>query len=232
LARAAGEMWQTLEREWSEQQPDQAEPLYIRTGGLEFGAPGTPSLEALRQTLSEQGVAFEWLDQQGIAERFPQFRLPKETVGLYQAEPALLAADRCVAPQANEARRLGATIREGEPVQRVVPRADGVEVECASARFSADRLVVTAGSWMRPLLQQLDLDLPLRVSKEQFVYFEPRDESAYQVGRFPIFVHHDDGEGIAYGFPIYGPPGVKVARPRAGPIISPDEDSSELDAEQ
>ncbi|MFL5801431.1 MAG: N-methyl-L-tryptophan oxidase [Roseiflexaceae bacterium] len=216
LARAALPLWRALEAEAGER-------LLLPTGGLQFGAPGEPGLAALRATLTTMGVPFEPLDRQAIAERFPQFDLPPETVGLYQADTALLDADRCVAALAAVARRHGAEIREGVAATRIAADGDGVEVATQHEVFRADRLVVAAGSWVGGLLRQVGLDLPLTVTKEQFAYFAVRAPALFEVGRFPIFIHHGDAPDGGYGFPSYGLPGVRVAWHHGGPPIAPED---------
>jgi sarcosine oxidase len=66
------------------------------------------------------------------------------------------------------------------------------------AAYAADRLVVTAGSWARPLLCQVGMDLPLTMTNEQFAFFKPHDPALFTPGRCPIFVHHMDmGSNLA-----------------------------------
>ena len=60
------------------------------------------------------------------------------------------------------------------------------------AAYAAERLVVTAGSWARPLLCQVGMDLPLTMTNEQFAFFKPHDPALFTPGRCPIFVHHMD----------------------------------------
>lgn len=214
LARAAFAEWRGLEAEAGQR-------LLLTTGGLDFAAPGTVSFAATRATLAAAGVPFEDLDRAAIRERFPQLDLPADTVGIYQAEAGILDADRCVATLAGEARRLGATVREGEPALRLAADGAGALAETARGSYRADRLIVAAGSWMRPLMRGLGLELPLTVTKELVAFFAPRDPAAFMPDRFPIFIHHDDSQPAGYGFPIFGLPGVKVAFHSAGPAIEP-----------
>jgi monomeric sarcosine oxidase len=217
LARAAYPLWRLFERE-------AGAALLLQTGGLDLARPGQPSFEATRASLTASGVPFDLLDRAAIAERFPQFQPPEDTIAIYQADAGILDADRCVAALASEARRYGATIREEELARRLAPSGDGVEVRTDRQSYGAERLVVTAGSWARPLLRQLGLDLPLSVSKEQIAYFEPRDPALFEPHRFPIFIHHTDSGWHYYGFPIFGLPGVKVAQHHGGPVIDPESD--------
>jgi sarcosine oxidase len=235
LARAALPLWIALEAEAGDEggvavgRAVHKPPLRIPTGGFQFGAPGDADLAALGATLTAKGVPFEKLDRQAIADRFPQFDLPADTIGLYQADTALLDADRCVAALAALARRHGAEIREGAAATRIAADGDGVEVAAQGEIFRADRLVVAAGSWAGGLLRQVGLDLPLTVTKEQFAYFAVRDPAPFEAGRFPIFIRHSEGPDGLYGFPTHGLPGVRVARHHGGPPIAPESEHDIVD---
>jgi sarcosine oxidase len=229
LAQAAYPLWRALERESGAE-------LMLQTGGLDFAPPGTPSFEATRATLSAAGIDFELLDGAAIAGRFPQFRLAGDMVGIYQRDAGILDANRCVATLAAEARRHGAELRENEPARQIGADGAGVAVRTDSATYHADRLVVTAGSWARPLLRQVGLDLPLTVTREQVAFFAPRgddgragDPDQFAPGRFPIFIHHDAADASAYGFPIFGLPGVKVAYHQGGPAVDPESEERAVD---
>jgi sarcosine oxidase len=230
LAQAAFPLWRALEREAGTE-------LLLQTGGLDYALPGTPSFEATRATLITLGIEFEQLDHAAIAARFPQFQLPSDMVAIYQRNSGILDANRCVATLAAEARRHGADVRENEPARQLGAAGAGVEVRTDTASYAADRLVVTAGAWARPLLRQLGLDLPLTVTREQVAYFAPRpadagfgDPNLFAPERFPIFIHHAAEDPSAYGFPIFGLPGVKVAFHQGGPVTAPESEERAADA--
>jgi sarcosine oxidase len=225
LAQAAYPLWRALEQEAGAE-------LMLTSGGLDFARPGTASFEATRDTLLMAGVIFEQLDRDAIAERFPQFQLPEDTIGIYQPDAGILNADLCVATLAAEARRRGAALHQNEPARHLAAAGDGVEVRTAAASYTADRLVVTAGSWARPLLCQLGLDLPLVVTQEQVGFFAPRDPQLFRPGRFPIFIHHIADSTSTYGFPIYGLPAVKVAYHHGGAAVAPESEDRTLDSAQ
>lgn len=222
LAQAAYPLWRALEQE-------SGVDLLLRTGGLDFALPGTPSFAATRATLAATGVAFVDLDRAAIAERYPQFHVPDGAVGIYQQDAGILNADRCVATLAAEARRHGAAIHEGEPTLTIATDGAGVIVRSGAASYTADRVVVAAGAWARSLLLQVGLDLPLTVTREQVAFFAPRDPGQFAPGRFPIFVHHATGRHAGYGFPVFGLPGVKVAFHQDGPAIEPESDERAVD---
>src|SRR5262245_49211280 len=95
LARAAYGLWRDLEVE-------SGQPLLRTIGGLDIGAPDALALGQIRATYEAAGVAFETLDRDEIVRRFPKFQLSEDTVGYYQPDYGLLAADRCVETLANQ----------------------------------------------------------------------------------------------------------------------------------
>jgi sarcosine oxidase len=222
LAQAAFPLWRALERKSDT-------TLMLPTGGLDFARPGTPSFEATRATMALLGVEYEQLDSSALVQRFPQFQIPSDIVGIYQRDAGILDAAGCVATLAAEARRHGAELLEHQPARQIRAVGGGAEVLTDSAAYRADRLIVTAGAWARPLLRQLGLDLPLTVTREQVAFFAPRpangaeaDLEQFAPGRFPIFIHHATDAPSAYGFPIFGLPGVKVAYHQGGPAVEPE----------
>ena len=223
LARASYTLWRELEAASGAR-------LLRPVGGLDVGAPDAQALDEIRATYLAAGVPFEALDRAAIMTRFPQFRLPEGTVGLYQADYGLLAADRCVATLADQARRYGATIRASEPVRTIRATSGGVELRTDQGVYSADRLILSAGSWIGPLLRQLDLDLPLTVQKEQVAFFRARDPEAFMPGRLPLVIHRfPNTTSLGSVFPIFDHAGVKVMIDRVGPQVAPDDPDRSID---
>lgn len=223
LAQCAYELWRELEQE-------SGEALYYRTGGIDFGVPGAHGLAEIEQNYRMRGIAHEMLTADEIMRRFPQMTLPAETVGCYQAEYGLLHADRCVATLAGQARRFGAEIREEETVIGVASIGDGVEVRTTRGVHRASRVVLCAGSWMRPLASQLSLDLPLVVQKEQVQYMPAHDPDAFAIGRFPVFIHRFVGTtSLGAGFPVLGNPAPKFLIDHVGARAAPEEEDRSVD---
>ena len=203
----------------------------VQVGGLDIGSPDAMAIDGIRDTYNATGVSFEELDRDEIARRFPQFNLPQGTLGLYQEDYGLLAADRCVATLAAQARAAGAAIREGETVLAVTPDADGVEVRTSSTTFRASRAVLAAGSWIEPFTRTLGLDLPISVLKEQLAFFTAREHRQYVPGRLPLVIHRFPGTtSLGSVFPIFKHAGVKIMIDRIGPIVDPSDQDRSIDA--
>lgn len=215
LARAAYELWRGLEAE-------SGQSLLRTIGGLDLGVPGALALDEIRATYEAAGVAYEALDRDEIVRRYPKFNLPDGTIGYYQPDYGLLDADLCVATLASLARRHGARINEHEAALQITPLADGVAVRTARGTYTAGQLVLSAGSWIGPLLGQLGIALPLTVTKELVAYFQPPDPQAYLPERFPIFIHRfANTTTLGSGFPIFRHAGFKMIFDRTGPTVEP-----------
>ena len=223
LARAAYALWHDLEAEAGER-------LLWRTGGFDFGVPGACMLDGIRATYQASGVSFETIDRDEIVRRVPQITLPQGTVGYYQPDYSILAADRCVAALAAQALRRGAAIAEGEAAEDVRVVAGGVEVCTRRDTYRAGAAVLCAGSWAGPLLRRLGVEVPLVVRKEQLAFFAPPDPSAFVPERFPLFVQHFRGTtSLGSGFPIFGRAGVKMMLDRIGPDVDADDPDRSVD---
>jgi monomeric sarcosine oxidase len=223
LAQRAYDLWRELERESGAQ-------LYFRTGGLDFGVPEAHGLQEIGQNYRERGIAHEAMTADEMMRRFPQLNLPGETIGFYQPDYGMLHADRCVATQAEQARRHGAEICEDELVTKITAHADSVEVHTTKREHHAARAVLCAGSWMRPLAQQIGLDLPLTVQKEQVQYMPAHDPRAFEIGRFPLFIHRFVGTtSLAAGFPILGHTCPKFLIDHVGVQVDPEDKDRSVD---
>jgi sarcosine oxidase len=72
--------------------------------------------------------------------------------------------------------------------------------------------------------------LPLEVTKEQAMYFVPRDVERFAFGRFPVWIWMDDPS--FYGFPVFGEAGaVKVTQDAGGKAVDPDTRTFDEDPE-
>lgn len=65
------------------------------------------------------------------------------------------------------------------------------------------------------------LDLPIKPTKFQLVYFKPKNEEMFTKEKFPLFAYLDQG---FYGFPIHGNGTVKISNHLVGSASDPDKD--------
>ena len=105
------------------------------------------------------------------------------------------------------------------PVRRIDLEGSRPVVICDRLSLAAERLIVTAGAWVAHLLPQLPV--PMRVTRQQVLYFRPVDPAPYRIGTLPVFIYKGKREEDAfYGMPEFQGLGVKVAR-HYGPETDP-----------
>jgi sarcosine oxidase len=213
---------------WAELEGDCGQPLIVRTGGLDLGRPGSAiPLQDYERSMSAAEVAFERLDAGEIARRWPVWRLPEDTVGLYQADAGIAPALRCMEAHLRMAREHGATLLERTGVLAIRDAGQEIVLETEAGRLTCGTLVLAAGAWTNRALAHLGQRLPLTVTQEQVTYFAPRDLEPFRIGRFPLWIWMDDP--CFYGFPVYGEAGVKVAQDVGGDQVTVETRSFEPD---
>lgn len=212
LVLRADQLWMELEREWGE-------TIYHRVGALELSSPGGHHARRACASAEEHGLDFEWLTPDEVRRRFPQLVIGDDWECGYGRDAGFLDVNRALAAFGDGAQRLGVAIREHEPALSWGATENGVWVESAAGRYTADRLIVTAGAWSGRMLAELGL--PLRVLRKTLFWFDVRPEEDYRPGRFPVFIVEHAGWEF-YGFPIYGQPGVKAANHAGGDATRPE----------
>lgn len=191
-------------RAWRELEADAEEQLLTPTGGLDLGPEGTASLDQTTQSLSAVGADYDLLDAAQLMARFPQWRVPDDWMGVYSEDAGIVNSTESVDVLAAAAQAHGATLLEWTPVTRI--STDGsIRLETPRGTFTCRKLIVAAGGWLNELMP--DLNLQLTVTLEASVFFRPQRIEEFRVGRFPLFIEHST---MAYGFPVFGLPGVKV----------------------
>jgi sarcosine oxidase len=215
--------------DWAALENSSGEELTTRVGGLDLFPPDGPTpVSDYTDSLDAWDIDFELLDDTSIASRFPQFRVPEGTTGLYQRRGSIAAAARGTAAMQSEARRLGAEIRDRTPVQGIRDLGDaGVEVHTADDIFVSRRVVVCADAWTNQVLSGLDWSIPLTTTLEQVTYFQPAHPERFAQGSMPLWIWMDDP--CFYGFPTYGEPTIKMAEDCGGAVVTGDDRSFDPD---
>jgi sarcosine oxidase len=176
--------------------------------------------------MDEVGIAYEALDAEQLTRRWPQLRLPRGTLGLFQADAGIVSAGRTTAVLHDRARSLGAELRDHSPVLGLEDLgAAGVRVTTSDDEITCRGVVVTADAWVNDVVGHLGLRVPLEVTLEQVTYYAV--DHLERFAGLPLWIWMDDPS--FYGFPAYGEPTVKAAQDCGGPAISPDDRTDEPD---
>jgi sarcosine oxidase len=216
LTQEAYADWAALERE-------SGELLVRRTGGLDLFPPD-PAIPSVDYTdsMDDAEVAYTALDAEQVMGHWPQLRLPAGTLALYQADAAIVPAGRTTAVLQEQARRLGAELRERTPVLGLEDLGSGLRVTTPHGEVDCGGVVVTADAWVDDVVGHLGLSVPVEVTLEQVTYFALERPQDY--ADLPLWIWMDDPS--FYGFPPYGEQTVKAAQDCGGPAVFPDDRTS------
>lgn len=200
---------------WAEAGELAGEKLLLQTGGLMIGAPDGNLIAGTRRSAEVHGLPHEKLTAQEIRQRFPAFELPEWMHGIWEPRAGLLFPDRCIANYLRLARQQDAILNFDEPVEHWQVDGGGITVTTARGRYSAARLVLTAGAWMPELIA--GLGVPLQVQRVVQYWFEPTENpEQFDPARFPVYLlEYAPPNHLFYGLPNTGD-GVKAAHHHPG----------------
>ncbi|OFI37222.1 hypothetical protein BIU82_09020 [Arthrobacter sp. SW1] len=207
---------------WDEVEAKSGLKLVHKTGGLDLapaGGIGDTEIAGYRTALDAVDIPYEMLDAGQIRERFPQWRIADDVIGMWQEDGGLLDIRRSVSAHTSLALADGVEFLPHTRAEGITLRDSGVSVTTSAGTFDADNLVVCAASWLEELMPDLGLNFRLTLSQEQVSYFAGKKLADFTPDKFPIWIWHDTE--VFYGFPVYGEAGVKLARDmRMRPITS------------
>jgi sarcosine oxidase len=209
--------------DWARLEQESGEVLVTRTGGLDLFPPD-PAIASADYTdsMDEVGIPYEALDADGLMARWPQLRVPPGTLALHQADAGIVPAGRTTAVLQEEARRLGAELRDRTPVLGVEDLGPaGLRVTTTRGEIDCAGVVVTADAWVNDVVGDLGLHVPLEVTLEQVTYVAVDQPDRFAVGALPLWIWMDDPS--FYGFPTYGEETIKAAQDCGGPKVCPDD---------
>ena len=238
LVLRSNEIWRELERETGQTLLTQNGGLILASAGGESHLHGKPDFFGRTVSAAEKfGIKHEILEASEITKRFSPFHLQGDERGYYEPGAGFLNPEACVTAQLSLAEHHGATLHTGETVTAILPDLDkaGATVTTNRESYHAERLILTAGSWLPQLLEAPSLQIPqiqFPVYRQVLYWFEVNgDIEAFLPEKFPVFIwsHGGSSEGI-YGFPALNGKagGVKVATEQFIETVTPETVSREV----
>jgi len=207
LLRRAYALWAELEAEFGEQ-------LFFQTGSIDMGPEDGEVFSGSLKSCIENDFEHDVLDSVELRVRFPGYRLPAETMAVYQPQGGLLTPERCISAYAELAKSHGTAIHCGERVLGWDILADErVSLRTDAGSYVAEKLVICGGAWAYKLIPQLaDAAVPER---QALIWLEPKRTDWFQLDSFPVWNAQVE-EGRYYGLPEFNPtgttPGMKLGR--------------------
>ena len=206
---------------WAELEAESQRRLLHRTGGLFIGPPNGDLVAGSLRSAQLHGLPHELIDAAEIRRRQPALQARAHEAAVYEAEAGVLLPERCIEAFLDLAGQAGATLRHAEAVQTWRAAGGEVTVETSAARYTAGRLVLTAGAWLGTLLRELSL--PLQPERIPLFWFEPRQQPAqFALGQMPIWIWDDGANGSFFATPHLAWPGVKLGKHHSQQAVDPD----------
>lgn len=198
-------------------------PLFQQTGGLMIGAPDSIVFTGAKHSAETHHLAHEILTARDVRSRFPALQPTDDMLAVLEPRAGILFPERCIAAHLSLATRLGAQLQTEEPMVRWSASQDGVEVVTTKGTYRAAKMILSAGSWVRELL--VDLNPPLTIERQILFWFEPKSSPKnFYPEQLPVHLWQiggEEGRRFFYGFPDLGE-GVKIAWHHDGSNVSPE----------
>jgi sarcosine oxidase len=150
------------------------------------------------------GIPHDVLDTDQILERFPMFSLRGDEQGYYEPSSGFLRPEACITAQLKLAEKYGAELHKNEKLLSYQEKDGGVIVKTDQYEYEADKLILTAGSWISELLPSKYKD-NFKVYRQVLYWFEVKgNPEQFQVDKFPVFNWEFNSamEDYLYGFPL------------------------------
>ena len=210
LVQRAHQLWRELESQSGTQ-------LLTVNGGLMIGRPDWSVVTGTLKSAREHGLLHEVLESDEVAKRFPPFQLPSDCIAVFDPRAGYLDPEACTRAHFALATAAGAETKFEEPVRSWSASVDGVRVETSGGTYEADKLLISAGPWIRSLIG--DVELPIEIERQTVFWFEtPAPRAAYATREFPIYAYEFKLDTICYGFPELSK-GVKASVMHEGAVV-------------
>lgn len=211
---------------WSDLEAQSQKRLFWQTGGLMIGPSDGLVFNGAKRSAEQHHLRHEIMAADQIRERFPAFCPAANMMAVWEPRAGILFPEDCIAAHLKYAEKAGAQLRLNDVVLKWSKSGSGVDVCTSSGRYQASQLLISAGSWIRELVP--DLNLPLKIERQVLYWFDAsREQGNFRPGKCPVYIFEFERNRFFYGFPDLGS-GVKVARHHEGPSCDPNKLDREI----
>ena len=206
LLNRAYENWKNLESETNTH-------LYFKTGLVYFGSPNHTLIQGVKRSAALYDVGLENVDNPSL--RFSQFTIPSNFETLWEPDAGFVTPEKAIQLYTQQALKHGAQIHTHERVIDWKKHGGGILVTTDKTIYHCDKLVITAGAWIREIVPSLSNKI--KITRQFVAWIKPKQPELFTLGNFPCWLLADDEKpGCYYGFPILSenfgePSGLKLA---------------------
>jgi len=213
---------------WNEIEKAIGKELLIISGGLIV----TDRAEQDRGSFFQQTVSaaemyhipYEILEPNQLRKRFPQLQFAGNEIGYYEWKAGILRCEACIEAQLMLAESYGAHVHRNEKVLEYFPTSNAVHVRTVSSVYSAEKVILSAGSWIGDLLGTAYS--PHFICKRQLHtwYAIQGSVNPFLPNNFPVVIWNFQNRGTLYAWPAIDgrDGGVKINAEQPREPIHPD----------
>ena len=210
---------------WEKLSGQSGQILLKQTGCLMVGKTDGKIIQGSRLSAETHGIDHEILTASEIRQRFPVFNPNDNYTGLFEKKGGFVHPEKAIRAHLENAIAHGAQIGTDESFLKWIknPNGGGIEVITDKGRYSAGKLIVTAGPWAAKLFPELRL--PLSIERRVLHWFQPKcGIEPFLPEHFPVHIWKVEDGTEFYGFPYDGEVenGIKIAIHNKGTPCDPD----------
>jgi sarcosine oxidase len=205
FVRRSHELWRKIGALTDQTLLEAVGAVFLSPANKQIDSHGGHFVERALSVARRFGIEHERLDEVGLAQRFPQFKVSGPMLGYYEKTGGFVRPEACVEAQLLLARRGGAATEFGVVAEDLVQEINGVRVVTDRGDFLARRVVVAAGAWLPKLIG--GALARLKVSRQVLFWFTVTGPELWDKRTCPIFIwpNGTQPEDLFYGFPMTGP---------------------------
>ena len=220
--------------QWRALSARQSQPVFHPTGVLWLSSFRDDYIKTSIKNLGQLGIRHEVLQEQALANRYPQMDMQDLKIGFLEQDGGALLARRGVQAVVAEAVAAGVKLLIGK-AEAPVQHGDSVVVRLAGGQsLTAASAVYACGPWLPKVFPDV-IGPRIRPTRQVVFFFgTPVGDTRFAPPELPIWADFNGGD-IFYGIPDLESRGFKIAHDVHGPEFDPDTRQprgSHLEAEQ
>ncbi|MGM0900445.1 MAG: N-methyl-L-tryptophan oxidase [Bacillota bacterium] len=208
---------QEAKRLWRQLEGESGMTLLTLTGGLTIGHPDDDVIKNVKKSIVDYQLDCELLDFEQAVKRYPQHRLLKDEMMIFDREAGYIRPEIAVVAAASRSRQLGAEIHSYSPVDRIEPYGTKIKMTANGKSYIVEKLLITAGPWVNKFIPSFQ---PFITAKKIILtWFPAEDIRQFQAEQFPVFTRTTAGTRF-FGAPTLENTMVKVGVSHAVSIVN------------
>ncbi|CNB39163.1 N-methyltryptophan oxidase [Yersinia pseudotuberculosis] len=198
---------------WDQLAAQTGEKLFQACGVINLGPDNSTFLQNVQRSAQQYDLPVETLNSTQIREKWPVFTVPDNYIAVFEPQSGYLRSELAVKTLIKAVTEAGCGILFNCPVTAIESHQAGVDVVTIDGTYSATKVVVTAGTWVKELLPTL----PVTPVRKVFSWHQA-DGRYSEANHFPAFTVEMPDNILYYGFPAQND-ALKLGKHHGGQLI-------------